>query len=289
MDSLINQKYKNIEIICVNDGSKDNSLNILNDYAKRDKRIKVIDQKNQGVSVARNTGIDQAKGRCISFIDSDDYVDLNMYETLAGALKDKEYDVLAFGYDVIDPKTGETKKGSNIKNGVFDACEFLDFNYNILGVVSILYKRSFINDNKLKFIPEVSYGEDCLFKQMCFLKAGKIKMLNQVFYHYVYDAEAATKKYPNDKIISSALIRGKALLEFYSSNKMVDKYDWALGASIDLIHGYIIQGKNSNLNVKQYATDALKIINNENFQETLKNAPKEVIDKINELKDISKK
>lgn len=284
LDSLVNQTYKDIEIICINDGSKDNSLNVLNDYAKKDKRIKVINQENQGVSCARNAGIDKSKGKYISFIDSDDYVDLDMYETLINSLKDKEYDILAFGYDLVDPKTGESKKGSDIQNGIFDACEFLDFNYNLQGVVNTLYKKSIIDENRLRFTPSVSYGEDILFRQMYILKVEKMKMMNRVFYHYVYDDEAAKQKYTNDKIISSAIERGKAILKFCSSNKITNKYKWALGYSIDLMHGYILQGKKRGLNIQQYTIDALKVINNKEFEKTLKEVSKDIIDKVNELK-----
>ena len=74
LDSLINQTYQDLEIICVNDGSTDGSLEILQKYQSKDKRIKVVSQKNQGLSGARNTGISQATGEWIMFVDSDDYL-----------------------------------------------------------------------------------------------------------------------------------------------------------------------------------------------------------------------
>ena len=290
LDSLVNQTYKDIEIICINDGSKDNSLNVLKDYANKDKRIKVIDQENQGVSCARNAGIDIAKGKYISFIDSDDYVGLDMYRNLVNSLKDEEYNILAFGYDVVDPKTGESRKGSDIKNGIFDTCDFLDDD-SLHGVLTTLYKRSFIYENKLRFIPGISYGEDKLFRQMCFLKAEKMKIINQVFYHYIYDDEAAKKKYTNDKMISSAIGRIKALLEFCSSNKITNKYKWVIKYSVDLIHWYILQGKKEGVNVQQYVIDTItvinnQIINNKEFEETLKEVSKDIMDEVNELKSL---
>ena len=82
LDSIINQTLADIEIICINDGSTDNSLEILNDYAKKDSRIKIIDQTNAGLSCARNAGMQIAQGEYIGFVDSDDWIDLDFYEKL---------------------------------------------------------------------------------------------------------------------------------------------------------------------------------------------------------------
>ena len=76
LDSLVNQTYRDIEIICVNDGSTDNSLDILKAYAERDSRILVIHQENQGLSDARNKGLKNARGEWVMFVDSDDWIDI---------------------------------------------------------------------------------------------------------------------------------------------------------------------------------------------------------------------
>lgn len=93
LDSVINQTYKNLEIICVNDGSTDNSLNILTSYAKNDFRIKIINKPNSGLSDARNTGIDAASGEYIAFVDSDDYIDKDFYEKLMESIQKSGADV----------------------------------------------------------------------------------------------------------------------------------------------------------------------------------------------------
>ena len=83
LDSVCNQTFGDIEIICINDCSTDGSLNILNEYAQKDNRIKIINFiENKGVAIARNTGIDEAQGEYISFVDADDYVDLDFFEKL---------------------------------------------------------------------------------------------------------------------------------------------------------------------------------------------------------------
>ncbi len=96
LKSVINQTYKNLEIICINDGSKDNSLNILNEYLKKDNRIIIVNQKNSGVSSARNKGIRLSTGDFISFIDSDDYLDLNVYEKCVQRIIRDNSDIIIF-------------------------------------------------------------------------------------------------------------------------------------------------------------------------------------------------
>ena len=93
LDSLVNQTLKEIEIICINDGSKDNSLNILEEYAKKDSRIIILNQENAGLSAARNAGMEIAKGEYIGFVDSDDWVDLDFFEKLYIAAKNNDCDI----------------------------------------------------------------------------------------------------------------------------------------------------------------------------------------------------
>ena len=107
LDSLLNQTLKEIEIICINDGSKDNSLEILNQYAEKDSRIKILDQPNQGQSAARNNGLKLAQGEYIGFVDSDDWVDTNYFEQLYIAAKKFDSDIAAGNF---------MRHGKRIKN-----------------------------------------------------------------------------------------------------------------------------------------------------------------------------
>ena len=107
LDSLINQTFKDIEIICVNDGSTDNSLNILNEYASKDERIKVFSKENSGPGPTRNFGIDNAQGEYLLFVDSDDWLDLDAIKILYETSKSQDLDLLIFlaeDYDDLQDK-----------------------------------------------------------------------------------------------------------------------------------------------------------------------------------------
>ena len=98
LESLLNQTYKNIEIIVVNDGSTDQSLDILNKYSFKDNRIKLYSQKNQGISAARNTALEHINGKYIMFVDSDDWIEINTCETALHELKKNDSDIVMWAY-----------------------------------------------------------------------------------------------------------------------------------------------------------------------------------------------
>ena len=105
LDSLINQTYKNIEIIVVNDGSMDHSLDIIREYQAKDSRINVINQRNMGISEARNNGLAIATGDYLCFADSDDYVELDMIEELVNKITTDKSDIVVCDYYMFDDQT----------------------------------------------------------------------------------------------------------------------------------------------------------------------------------------
>ena len=109
LDSIINQTYRNLEIICVNDGSTDDSASILDEYAAKDARIKVIHQANAGVSVARNKGLDIAVGEYVSFVDSDDWLEPETYERALNRMSD-DVDMVWYGTAVEGDITADYRK-----------------------------------------------------------------------------------------------------------------------------------------------------------------------------------
>ena len=181
LDSLINQTLKDIEIICINDCSTDNSLNILEQYKNKDERIKLINLKeNKGAAIARNEGLKIAKGEYLGFVDPDDYVDLNFYEELYKKAKQDDADIVkakrkTYG---IDGDIAMTDLNENI---IKSGNKFI-FSYEWW---SAIYKKDLIEKNNILFPIECRKAQDIVFLFRCVLNSNKLSLIDNVFYNYV--------------------------------------------------------------------------------------------------------
>lgn len=189
LTSLINQSLKEIEIICVNDGSTDNSLEILKNFSNKDNRIRIINQENQGQSVARNVGIKEANGQYVGFIDSDDWADEKMFERLYDKAKCLGSDVSMCSVKVFDEKTGESTTNDPymtlslfpkvFADKTFNYKDCLDFLFRICVTPwNKIYKKSWIQENKIKFQEGINF-EDMIFSVETLIKADKISLVNE--------------------------------------------------------------------------------------------------------------
>lgn len=171
LDSIINQSFKNLEIICINDGSTDKSLNILEEYSKKDKRIKIINISNHGQGYARNIGIKKANGRYISFVDADDFLDLNSYEILHEFIINNKLDALFFQLiNYIDTSGNfiETDLYNHVcfkkNNLIFSPEEYEKVLFNIpVCPVSKIYKTDFLRKNNIYFLEDVIFEDNVFF------------------------------------------------------------------------------------------------------------------------------
>lgn len=189
--SIIEQTYKNIEIILVDDGSLDDSGNIADEYAKRDNRIKVIHKANAGVSAARNSGLDAATGDFVCFSDGDDYVMPNYVEHLLKLCLTYHADV-AYTVDMYT-----TFHNEHVANSQVQVITPEDATENILcykvpiGVYSKLFNREFLVKNNIRFLEDVYIGEGFNFNTACFQRANKVIKSNERIYFYRRDNEAS--------------------------------------------------------------------------------------------------
>lgn len=241
--SIINQTYKNIEIILVDDGSQDISLEICRKYEKIDNRIKVISQRNGGVSSARNLGIKNAKGKYLQFVDADDTINTNMCEILINTIKKDETEMVICGYNNIRQGKIISKKCINkVTSSINEISE--SFNY--------LYLNNFINTpwNKLyinnlidfTFCEELSIGEDILFNLQYINKINKITFIENPLYNYNESYEYSLtsrhrdnaleidikvykeiKKFINNKLLNTCNLNGANSLFMLGVFKMIEE------------------------------------------------------------------
>lgn len=191
LESCINQTYENLEIICVNDGSTDNSLKILEQYQKLDSRIQIINKENGGLSSARNTGLKHVKGKYILFVDSDDYISTIAIEKLLENAEANNSDVVIFDYISGDsnsehPKTHQQSKFlSEYVNKPFDKSimGFLGYKYTPPTAWSKLYRTDLIKD-KIQFCEGLIF-EDNPFWAEVYLSAKKITYVPMPLYYYL--------------------------------------------------------------------------------------------------------
>lgn len=213
LDSLMNQTLEDVEVICINDGSPDNCINILKDYQKKyGKKLVIIDKKNEGVWRGRKDGVKKAHGEFIGFVDSDDYVALDYAEKLYNAAVSKNADISVCGFDRIDLETGklysremckpETKViDTNVNPG--DMLELNGAPWNKIYKAELLKKMHDMNN-----VPKVL--DDMMFLQLLYINANKIVFIPDSLVYYMVR---------KDSIINS--VKKDAILPTYESMKEV--------------------------------------------------------------------
>lgn len=192
MESLAGQSMEDIEIICVNDGSSDHTAEILREWRDRDGRVRVIDRKNSGVSAARNSGMEEAAGKYIGFVDPDDVVERNMFRRLFDAAVEKDADVAVCGYHEFCDRGGMDmpESGWSPSAGFFPEEKAERFRRGTpwsrcAGTVwNKLIRRKLLEENGVRFVPGLRQGEDLYFCLMLLTVAPRLLILPDRLYHY---------------------------------------------------------------------------------------------------------
>lgn len=199
--SILSQSYTDLEIILLDDGSKDKSLEICRQFEKTDKRIRVFTQQNKGVSYTRNKGIQCAKGEYIQFVDSDDYIRPDMVEKMVAGIEKDNADLVICGieeihkdhtYDII-PKTVGMIKVRELR----DKYPEIFSNFLLNSPVNKLYRKSQISNN---FPEELSLGEDLLFNLSYIRGIENIVFMEEIFYFYDITEGSLNRRYREDSI-----------------------------------------------------------------------------------------
>lgn len=239
INSILSQTYSNIEVILINDGSTDNSLRICNNYAAIDRRVKVIDAENGGVSKARNLGLKYATGEFVQFVDSDDVISLNMTERLVKAIEAYKTDIVFCGMKLVTLKDSVpvrvmdcTSEGIG-KECVLDQKTFLQKMVFLLwktamleGPCNRIYRMSIIKAHNIRFPENISLGEDLLMNLRYYDVCNGVALLSDKLYYYIQlNDSSLTKVYREDFFNNQMMLID--LVRTFLKQKSIDLNDEA--------------------------------------------------------------
>ncbi|WP_195931988.1 glycosyltransferase family 2 protein [Turicibacter sanguinis] len=212
VESLLKQTLKEIEIIVVNDGSTDNTLNIVSQY--QDSRLKVISIKNQGQGKARNIGVQEAKGRYLGFVDSDDYIKEDMFEELYECANKKQADLVICPYHRVDI------------NGNILFTEMLNCNQDYLNINTSPWNKLFLKSKWEEY--EIKFAENLWYEDLqaivCYLSiCQKVEWMNKPLYYYVQRENSSINKF-NEKVEDIFLVFDN-ITEFLSTHRLNISHD----------------------------------------------------------------
>lgn len=286
IESIINQDLEEIELILVNDGSTDNSLDICQKYAMKDSRIKIIDKPNGGVSSARNAGILAASGEYIGFVDSDDWIQSEMYSNMYKNIKETGSNICICNY--IEESFGNSKPITlNIKKRILLKEDIInelvlnmigpkDLNSNsepIMGNIwRLLFKKDFIKEYNLNFPINIHFMEDLLFCIKAFIKAKQITIDNGYYYYYRNNSNSASRSYINDIYtiqknifdIIENIIKGENLFDIAAERLNIRYVNLCIGSVINEVC------KNNNIKIKNKISTIKNICNDEKLNQILR-------------------
>jgi len=243
LDSVVNQTLKDIEIICVNDGSTDNSFSILQEYKQKDNRIIILTQENKGAGAARNAGLNIAKGEYLAILDSDDLYELTMFEKMYNVSEALQTDItvcLSKVFDNITKKTWDGKwSAMDIEKEVFSYKDTLEIRQNFDFFIGWswdkLFKKSFIEQYKFRF-QEISHSNDGFFVFCAMYAANRITILREPLVNYRANREG-----------SVAFTHDKNPICFYEMHKAVKEGLKQLGVFPYIKERYAIWGLRHSL------------------------------------------
>lgn len=286
VDSIINQTYKNIEIILVDDGSPDNCPEICDEYAKSDNRIKVIHKKNGGQSDARNAGLEKVTGDYVMFVDGDDWIDKDTCEKCIISAKNdadlvmfsyrkengqKSYNKFIFSEDIIFNKDDFHNKVHRRMAGPLE--EELKTPENFLSLCTVwgkLYKKEIIGNNKFIDIKKIGSYEDGLFNLYIMKNVNKAIFLNKYFYHYRLNDNSIIQTYKPD-LFNQHTYLFSLINDYIIKNNYGKK--WIKSLSNYKVFAYYGFGDNifiSNFPLCKKYDMLKKILNDINYNEALK-------------------
>lgn len=227
LDSVVNQTLKDIEILIINDGSTDNSQYIIKEYADKYSNIKVINKQNEGLYKARNTGLENATGKYIGFVDSDDYIKHDMYEKLYSKAEETNADIVSCNYCIFYEKKNKLKNidfSKSIKllkhsNNKLTGAEEILFDTPVSW--NKIFKKHFLIKNNIAFDSNIRIADDAYFNRLCFFNAKKIFYIPDFLYIYRKFRENSIRNKKNIKNFHDVFITSQKLINYVKNNNML--------------------------------------------------------------------
>lgn len=283
MDSLVNQTLKEIEIICVDDGSPDNCGKILDEYAEKDSRVKVIHQKNSGVQKARNAGLDIATGEYITFADSDDYLELNAYEVAYNYAKKDDVDILQFKYrQFYDGKDDYVNKLDLSDSPVISLKEYWQLEQSRT-VWNKLFKFEIIQNNNIRFIPGIKPADDTCFSYSALGYVKKVKNIPAKFYNYRLRSDSICNAMNSDEVFINSYKMFKHICDSWRSGNCIENQE-------DILLSALVRWSSCYHEISlDYAQEVLDSFGEDVYNpETVKKCSKNIQKELNYLELVAK-
>lgn len=218
LDSILNQTYNDVDILVINDGSKDKSKEIIEEYQRKYNNIKLINQENMGVAKTRNKAIKLAETKYIMFMDNDDYIDSNYIETYLNKIEKTEADIVIGGYRRV-----------NIDKKILFKQELINTEwskYIVLAPWAKIFNRDFLIKNNIEFL-DYSIGEDVYFNLIAFSKNPKIEIIDYIGYNWYFNTKSVSNTSQRglgddtdirvllDKVLENCDIKDDELMKYY--------------------------------------------------------------------------
>ncbi len=262
MESIVNQTYKNLEIILINDESKDKSIKICEKYIKNDTRIKLVNQKNKGLSGARNTGLENATGEYIMFIDPDDTFELDACENLYKEIEKTNADYVIANYRNMDEDDTKWDKPA------FDINKYKKMQVSIKeptrcfyvmnsGVWNKIFRKEFLDAIKVKFV-EKTPAEDAIFTTYCFIKAQKVYYTPEIVYNYRLRESDSISSSCSKEYFLGINRAYKMIYNNFKENNQIDFYRFFYAKSMNYILYKFIDSELLTIEERIYVLDEMK-------------------------------
>ena len=320
LDSILNQSYKNIEVIVIDDGSSDNTFSICQRYCGIDSRVKLVHQENSGVSAARNHGLKMCSGTCVLFVDADDWIESSMIEELYDALIIHNADLVVSNYfkdniNSSDTTTTQSNKDFYLLDKEHESLimlascflnpnewpyffpSFMNCGYNMCSPFAKMYRTSFIKDNKLLFNELMVLGEDQDFNMRFVNSINRICYCTKPYYHYTIRIGSASHNSDGlyEKHINTNNILYSTIRDINSSEDLIPYWNAHMVENIFIILRNVFNGHISFKlymeNVKRFkqylfCTNTIESLNSIDYA-TVLGSKKKLILKLLKLKSYS--